>query len=191
MNYPNFSYSVTTGGSYILEFWIKLDRINEFCKLPDFALKKYYFIADPHVIYSDNISLTKVTSANQNFNKNMGYPIYYQLLSNPLVKVQLQNFSQFNWNHILIHVNTVKRTLRVVTNFNYYYPDILIDPVNTVTDINLNKFAFCSNNVGCAASYNKEYLNNVYWGAAFYKDIRVSEGINWNFFNTQEYINKS
>ena len=161
--------------------------------MPDNYTKKYYLIADPHAFYSDNISLisTKSTS-NNNFNKNTNYPVYYQFLTNPNVKVQLKGFSQFNWNHILIHVNTVKRTLRLVTNFNYYYPELLIDPVHPAIDINLQKLVFCSNNASCSASSTTStYLNNVFWGAAFYKDLRVSDGINSNFFVSQEYINKS
>lgn len=158
--------------------------------MPDFFLRKYYFIADPHAFYSDNISLTKTTSSNTSYNKNNGYPIYYQLLSSPSIRVQLKNFSQFNWNHVLIHVNTVKRSLRLVTNFNYYYPEIFLESINTVTNINLQRLVFCSNNEKCNAK-SIDYLPNVYWGAAYYKDIRISDGINWNFFNTQEYINNS
>jgi len=183
---------MTTGGSYVFEFWIKLDRINEVCKMPDFFSKKYYMIADPHVFYSDSNSLLTTSTTNANFNKNLNYPVYYQLLTNPNFKVQLKGFSQFNWNHVLIHVNTIKRTLRLVTNFNYYTPDLLIDPVHPSIDISLRKLVFCSSNSSCSASSStSQYLNNIWWGAAFYKDLRLSDGINSNFFVSQEYINKS
>lgn len=160
--------------------------------MPDFFAKKYYLIADPHVIYSDNISLSQISSTNRNFSRNTNYPVYYQLLTNPNTKVQLKGFSQFNWNHILIHVDKVKRTLRVVTNFNYYTPDISIDPVNPSIDTSLKRLVFCSKDSDCpASSINNKYLYNIFWGAAFYKDLRISEGINSNFFVSQEIINQS
>lgn len=187
LNYPNFQYSVTTNGSYTLEFWIKLDRLNEFCKTPEFYSKKYYFIADPHIIYAEPISLTSVTSTNQTFNKNFGYNIYYQLLTSLNYKIQLTNFSQFNWNHVLIHFDSVKRNFKVVTNFNYYTPSFQLINANSAINFTLQKLVFCSNNAFCSAASNKEYLTNIVWGAAFYKDIRISDGTNWNFFNSQEY----
>ena len=152
--------------------------------------KKYYFIADPHVIYSEPISLTSISSSNTSFNKNMEYAIYYQMLSRTSIKFQLKNISQFNWNHILIHSNFKTRSFKVVTNFNYYYPEFSMDNFDSSYDLNLQlqKTIFCSNNEFCGGLTNKAYLNNVFWGAAFYKDLRLSEGTNWNFFNSQEYI---
>lgn len=187
MNFPNFQTPFTTGGSYTLEFWIKLDRINEFCKIPD-NFKKYYFISDPHSIYAEPVSLTTIKEDNQDFNRNNGYKVYYQMLSNPEIKVELKNFSQFNWNHVLIHMNNVSKNFRVVTNFNYYNADYAVDGFDFgfETKAKSKNIIFCSNNQFC--NVDKKYLDNIAWGAAFYKDLRLSEGTTWNFFSSQEYI---
>lgn len=193
LNYPNFQQTFSTNASYTLEFWIKLDRLNEFCKIPD-NFKKYYFIADPHVIYSEPLSLSSVNSStNPTFNKNTGYAIYYQMISRPAIKVQLKNFSQFNWNHVLIHSNYQKKVFRVITNFNFYNPDYALDNFDNVFEINSQnqKIIFCSKDSFCSALGNRLYLTNVAWGAAYYKDLRLSEGTNWNFFIAQEYISGS
>lgn len=110
------------------------------------------------------------------------------MLSKPQVKVELKNFSQFNWNHFLIHVNYVKRSFRVVTNFNYYNADFASEGFDSDLEIKLQSknIIFCSNNDFC--DVDKSYLNNVAWGAAFYKDLRLSDGAKWNFFSSQVYI---
>lgn len=189
MNYPNFQHTFSTNGSFTLDFWIKLDRVNEFCKIPD-NFKKYYFIADPHVIYAEPVSLQNISLTNQAFNQNNGYTVYYQMLTRPAIKVQLKFFSQFNWNHVLLHVNYQKKIFRLITNFNYYTPDYSLNDFDSTFEANsqIQKIFFCSNNEFCGALANRQYLNNISWGAAYYKDLRLSEGFNWNFFTSQEFI---
>jgi len=188
----NFQKIVNVSSNYTLEFWIKLDRINEFCKISD-NYKKYYLIADPHVIYSEPNSLLSQTPNNQNFNRNMGYTVYYQMLTNLSVRVQLKNFSQFNWNHVMIQLNSDKKIFRVITNFNFFNPDFSSNNFDSTFSSNalLKKIVFCSNNDSCPGTTNKNYLNNVTWGAALYKDLRISEGSNWNYHILQESISQS
>ncbi len=189
MNYPNFQQTFSTNRSFTLEFWIKLDRLNEFCKIPD-TFKKYYFIADPHVFYAEAISLQTISLNNQTYNQNNGYAMYYQMLSRPSIKVQLKYFSQFNWNHILLHVNYQKKIFRLITNFNYYSPDYSLDNFDNNFESNsqIQKFSFCSNYDFCNQGNNRLYLNNIAWGAAYYKDMRINDGYAWNFFTSQEYV---
>lgn len=79
---------------------------------------------------------------------------------------------------------------KIITNFNYYNPDISISSwdLNFPNNIAMQKLIFCSNDTLCAALTNRYYLTNVFWGAAFYKNMRLNEGNNWNFFSSTEYI---
>jgi len=180
LSFPSGSGSLL-GRGYTVEFWMKIDRLNEFCKVESGKLK-YYFIADPHVIYFDPADLSVTDSVN---NSNLGYNLYYQLLTNPLIKVRLTNISQFNWNHIAIHVDLISRNLRVITNFNIFTPEVKVDNINTFYKLEFNRIVFCSNS-DCIKNTNG-YLTNIAWGAAFYKSIRVSDGINYNPSNSIEY----
>lgn len=180
LNFPNLIISYPAGSGsifgrgYTLDFWIKIDRVNEFCTQPAGTLK-YYFIGDPHAIYFDPND-TSTTAATQK--TNLGYNIYYQLFGLPNSKVKLVNFSQFNWNHISIHVDLVNRNLRVYTNFNFYYPEVKLDNIPSGVDISFNRLVFCSKS-SCITS---GYFNNIFWGAAYYKDLKINDGINYNPF---------
>jgi len=180
MTFPNGNGSVL-GRGYTVEFWMKIDRLNEFCKTDNPKLK-YYFIGDPHVIYND----PRDTSVSERVNNsNLGYNLYYQLLSSPLVKVRLRNISQFNWNHVSIHVDLLNRNLRVYTNFNLWDPEVKLDNIHPSVDLGFNRVVFCSTSECIRNSSN--YLTNIAWGAAFYKFIRVSDGINYNPWDSLEY----
>ena len=75
MTFPSGLGSIF-GRGYTLEFWMKIDRQNEFCTViaPN---KKYYFIGDPHLIYYEADSTTTASSDNS----NLTYSLYYELVT--------------------------------------------------------------------------------------------------------------
>ena len=173
------------GRGYVVEFWIKLDRLNEFCAISP-SKYKYYFIGDPHVLYYDPTDAGNTSTLN---NSNFGYNIYYQLLTMPSVKVKLTNLSQFNWNHVSIHVDLVNRNLKVITNFNYFNPEVKIEKISSGINLNFSRIMFCSNS-NCNTLF-PGYLTNIEWGAAFYKNIRISDGINYNPWTSLDYYSST
>jgi len=191
LNYPNMMMLFPSGNGsifergYTIEFWIKIDRQNEFCK-PTPPNLKYYFIGDPHVIYNDPQDTSISDRIN---NSNLGYNLYYQLLTMPQVKVRLTNISQFNWNHVAIHVDLVNRNLRVYTNFNFFNPEVKLDNIVPNIDLNFYRIIFCSTS-NCIKNQTN-YLTNIAWGAAFYKFIRVNDGINYNPWDGLEYLSST
>lgn len=186
MNYPNMIMTFPAGNGsilgrgYTIDFWFKIDRLNEFCATPNGKIK-YYFVGDPHVIYYDASDTTITDKIN---NSNLGYNLYYRLLSFSSVKVKLTNISQFNWNHVSIHVDLLNRKLRLYTNYNLFSPDFILDNIPNSVDLSFNKIAFCSSS-SCISSPSG-YLTDIHWGAAFYKNLRISDGINYNPWNALE-----
>lgn len=188
LNFPNITLTFPSGmGSilgrgYTVEFWIKLDRQNEFCTVTA-PNRKYYFIADPHVFYYEADSTTTTTSDNS----NLTYSLYYELVTwksiNPATKVKLTGFTQFNWNHISIHADLVHRNYQVVVNYNNFNPAFKLDNIPNFVDLSFKKIMFCSNN--CTPS--NSLIKNINWGAAWYKSITVADGINYNQWSAVDY----
>jgi hypothetical protein len=174
MSFPS-GFGSIFGRGYTLEFWIKIDRENETCKINS-PNRKFYFIGDPHLIYYEADSTTTVTSDNS----NLTYSLFYELVTwksnNPITKVKITGFTQFNWNHVSIHADLVNRNLFVVVNYNTFNPIAKYTNIPSNIDLGLKRILFCSNN--CTPS-NSE-INNINWGAAWYKSIFVADGINYN-----------
>ncbi len=183
--FPNIGFDFQSGpgtkmqNGYTLQFWMRIDRLNEFCSIG--SKTKYYFVAEPHTIYLDTTSTTIVqTGANVPANY---YNIVYQHASTPTMKGTLLSFNPSEWNLITIHVNLLVRSLRVYSNSNFLNPDLKFDNVSSSVNLNIGRMLWCStygsqsDNTLCS-SYT--YASNMFWGAAFYKDIKVMDGANAN-----------
>ena len=186
LNFPNITMTFPSGmGSafgrgYTVEFWIKIDRQNEFCNVVS-PNKKFYFIADPHVIYYEaSASTTAATDKG-----NLTYSLYYELVTwaSPSAKVKLIGVSQYNWTHISIHVDLVNRSSQVVVNYNNFNPAVKFTNILPNVSLDFKKIMFCSTN--CTPSNSP--INNINWGAAWYKSITASDGINYNQWVAKDY----
>ena len=189
LNFPNITMTFPSGAGssfgrgYTVEFWIKIDRQNEFCTVTS-PNKKYYFIGDPHVIYYKSDSTT--TSSTDN--GNLTYSLYYELVTwkVPAATVKLVGVSQFNWNHISIHVDLLAHNSQVVVNYNNFNPAVKYTGIPTNVDLNFKKIMFCSTN--CTPSNSD--IKNINWGAAWYKSITVADGINYNQWVAKDYASQ-
>lgn len=146
--------------------------------------RKYYFIGDPHIIYYQADSTTTTATDNS----NLTYSLYYELATwtNPATKVKLTGISQFNWNHISIHADLINRDLQVITNYNNFNPAVLLNKIPSFVDLDFKRIMFCSRN--CTPS--NSLIKNINWGAAWYKSITVSDGINFNQWVAIDYASK-
>jgi hypothetical protein len=173
------------GRGYTLEFWFKIDRENEFCKVSP-PNRKYYFIGDPHIIYYEADSTTSTSSDNS----NLTYSLFYELVTwksiNPRTKIKITGISQFNWNHVSIHADLVNRNLNIVINYNTFNPIVKFVNIPSNIELDLKRISFCSRNCTPANS-DISFIN---WGAAWYKSITVSDGINYNPWNAIDSSSK-
>lgn len=159
---------------------MKIDRKNEFCTVTS-PNRKYYFIGDPHIIYYEADSTTTTATDNA----NLTYSLYYELVTwtVPGAKVKLTGISQFNWNHISIHADLLNRKLDIAINYNTFNPAVKFRNIPNGVDLSFRKIMFCSNN--CTPS--NSIIKNINWGAAWYKSIRVADGINFNPWGALDY----
>lgn len=190
LNTPNFTIDYNLQ-NYVISFWIKLDRQNEFCFPTNTGdptsldyTSKYYFIAYPHALTYD---LTAVPSATDKV--NLGYKIYYQQLNNTSNKVVISNFSQYNWNHVSLEFNSLSKTFRVIINYNYFTPELLIENVAIPSNFFFTKLIFCSNIINCNI-FPLQYLQSpgekFIWGAAFYRNLSIHDSLASSFLVIQE-----
>ena len=166
---PNISTIITTPGltnGYILDFWFKIDTfnnqtsINKKC-LKDYPLinNEYYLLTNTHIIY---------------FNSNTS-TFHYDLLntSGALMK-QITSINNFNWNNIVI-----KTQIKVGSNqINLYINNvseytILNSSIPLGYDLKFLSMSFCSGSSGGVCKVNGNTLNNIQWGSAYYKNIKV------------------
>ena len=96
-NFNNFSYDFTDSGyptittGYFIEFWFKLDPINEFCVNPVNG-KKYIFIAYPHAFYILTSSSTQLQ--------------YEYMGSSPGITGVITAMTTADWNYIILDLHS-------------------------------------------------------------------------------------
>jgi hypothetical protein len=180
MNYNGCSNSPTTVlnfnfSSYLISVWIKLDKFNEFCT-SDLTLR-YYLIAFPHVIYAQTPNKLPLVNLDTNF-------FYFNALTNQRIKIT--GLSNFNFNLISIFYNEQTKQFRLILNNNYKTPAVAIDEAAPNQNL-LMKLIFCPNGNKCNnVSVNTSLPNEFIWGSAFYKDLKVFNGVVYNYFTYEE-----
>lgn len=155
--------------SYLINVWIKFDKYNEYCS-SDKTLR-YYFVAYPHIIYSQAPYTLPLINLDTNF-------FYFNVMTNQRIKIT--GLSNFNFNLISISHNEQTKQFRLIINNNYKTPAVAID--NTVpSQYTFSKLMFCANNSKCTNNNTSALLPNEYiWGSAFYKDLRIHNGVLYN-----------
>jgi hypothetical protein len=153
--------------------------MNEFCSKGT-NNKKYYFIMDPHALYED-------PSWESGTDPNRPYTLIYEVVpqSNSSIK-QTISFSRFNWNYVAIHVNFSQNYLKFYTNFNTMSPTFTNTNIKNLK-LTLNNVLFCSSKTNCNSGTGVNAYTDVFWGAAFYKNLRIWGGVNTNSWVVHEY----
>jgi hypothetical protein len=173
LNTPNMIMDLNLK-SFFLSVWIKFDKPNEFCSTT--KTKKFYFVAYPHIIYS-TISTGTITNEDTLF--------YYENIKTGN-KVNISNLVNFNWNIIIFHYNENTKTFLLIIN-NKIEPLAFSSKNAEVSSYELQKIVFCVDNSKCKNNKITHNLNDDFvWGSAYYKNLKIYDGIQQNFATFQE-----
>jgi hypothetical protein len=181
-NSPNMIMDVNLK-SYFISIWIRFNRANEFCSLT--KSKRLYFVAYPHIIYSTLQNNSNLINEDKLF--------YYENIQTG-ARVNISNLVNFNWNLITMHYHEKTNTFKLIINNDSYNPAYMSSTAQ-ITSYELRKILFCADNLKCKTILNDFNLNDDYiWGSAFYKDLKINDGIIHNYINFQEkeqFLNSS
>ena len=146
--------------SYYLEFWFKLDYLNDPVNLTQ---NQYYFYGYPHTILRN--------SSDNSFK-------YSNLeISNGAYHYPLTTINSYEWNRIIIENKFIgenkKFSIKVYINYDFINPavDILVDAERG--KMHFKGIVFCNGGSDCQINGN---IINIQWGIAWYKNIRVWKG---------------
>ena len=163
-NSPNFGVTISSQSKeffksgYILEFWIKLDKMLNECKDGyEKQDKEYYFRTDPHSIYMN--TLTNI--------------FYYEFKNNIILK-EISGLSEYEWNKFYIRTKIIEKQIDLFLNYEIDNPKFTINNDNGLSlsaVLQINNISFCSR-------YYNDNQNlctspNINWGSAYYKNIRI------------------
>lgn len=168
--------------SYFLSVKIKIDKSGENCKSD--LTKRLYFVAYPHIISAEVASGDKVDDMSTI--PNIGTNYYYENIQTG-TRINISNLVNFNWNTIAFHYNEKIKTFKLIINNDTEKPAFQSSTANE-TSYYLRKIVFCRDNSKCHTTLNDYNLNNNYiWGAAYYKDLKIYNGLSQNYKNFQEH----
>jgi hypothetical protein len=163
--YNTFSSTeqTATANGYILEFWLKPDKVNFFCTQASTSL--YYFYSVPHTFYMTNPGGTTLT---------------YQNTVDTSFSGDLTNFNMYEWNYILIQVTDTK--INIYTN-QKSTADLTFS-ISTSSDHNITGLGFCRGNCNAGGVI----ATNIIWGSAYYRNIRIYDNSLITVDVIKEYI---
>ena len=175
-NLPNFYVAITNtvkqkiSRGYLLEFWFKFDYSLFFCAHNE---KEYYFYSTPHSIYQKSSAF------------------YYGIIGDESKNKQLNNIHSFEWNKIVIKTTLGSSSGQsVIIYVNYNFDETAnITGIPDSTNMQLSYISFCSNpsNGKCVDGSES---TNIYWGSAYYSNIRVWDLLNSDILTVQAFNNK-
>ena len=173
-NFPNFFHNfvktqeLTEG--YIFEIWFMLDNVLNGCKIENKEIE-YYLWSNPHILYKNGSTF---------------YYAFYSDINNP---EKIEGINLYEWNKLLIEVKIISNTnkiIKVYLNFDLNNPRIT-KPITNNSNVMLNTIGFCStpDNGECQPSGT-----NIYWGSAYYKNLRIWDLSKASLQTVQSYNNK-
>lgn len=178
-NSPNFFHSFTTTTTlkitkgHILEFWFKLDTVQNYCNLNKTTGSEYYFYSKPHAIFRD--------FSNSQF--------YYAPTTFPPNKGVLPSIQLYEWNRILIKVTDLTlpgQSVTVYVNYNFDSPEFELLNIPASSNMDMQSISFCSDSTkGFCDS-----LTDIIWGSAYYRNIRIWDVGSSTVQLTQAFSNK-
>ena len=148
-----------TKNSYAIEFWFKLDKVNEFCS-NDIAIR-YVFWAYPHsfIQYAGN--------------DDVYYNDLYEKSINPVYSpIKIERIHPYEWNFIVIEYKRSPGSVNIYVNLKSSESDYSYSISNSNLNIyNVKAIAFCNGNEFTCKPLGSQL--NINWGAAYYNKIRI------------------
>ena len=164
--------------SYLINVWIKVDKIVETCDTN--KLLRYYFVAYPHVIYSQTPYVFPLSNLDTNY-------FYFNVITN--IRTKINDMTNFNWNLLSFSYNSSLKEFKLIINNNIKSPAVFLENT-TSSQFTFKKLIFCANNSKCTNNSSASILpDDFIWGSAFYKDLTIYDGVisNFNTFIEKEY----
>ena len=177
-NTPNFYKTLSNSvkqkfaSGYLLEFWFRFDHSLFFCNHQPI---EYYFYSTPHSIYHNTLE----------------NEYYYEIIGNSYYKYKLSDISRYEWNKIVIRTtlgSTTGQNVIVYVNYNLNTPAAQFSGIPDSINMQLQYISFCSNkdNGYCTSAGTA----NIYWGSAYYRNIRVWDLLSADILVVQAFNNK-
>jgi len=150
--------------SYYLEFWFKLDYLNDPVSLTE---NEYYFYGYPHSIIRNS--------------SDKSFKYSNQQISGGAYHYSLTTIHSYEWNRIIIEnkFNGDAKIFRIKVYVNYDFTSPQVD-ISTGSDqgkMHFRGIVFCN---GLSYKNNECKIGNdilhLHWGIAWYKNIRVWNG---------------
>ena len=159
-NSPNFYIEIDSESEYLyrygyfLEFWMKLDKMLNNCQDGyEKKAKEYYFRTNVHSFFMET-----------DFNN-----FYYEFGDDDAVR-QVAGLNDYEWNKFYIRTRFSERQIDLFLNFDIVNPKFTLteDDIGATTELSLQRISFCSRaeNGDCGDT-------GIYWGSAYYRNIRV------------------
>ena len=169
--------------NYVLEFWFMIDNAIYTNKNFIKDISYHYFYCYPHEIY-----LKKTEN-------DVGSIKYFYKYINTNKEITKTLIHQYEWNKILIFVDTQKKLITLYINFDKAKK---IEISISSQDINkknlyLKYIAFCSNKGKSSTYYKTTYCTSdnkdIKWASAYYNNIRVWNLLTSTIDTIQSFIN--
>ena len=162
-NSPNFYVNLDSETEYkyregyVLEFWMKLDKALIQCQ-DGYGVnnKEYYFKTNIHSIYYD-------TSSNI---------FYYECARDTSIIREISGVQDYEWNKFYIRTKITDRIIDLFLNFDVANAKFTLKnelKIKQTMKLSLNQISFCPRNSCGTCGVD----NNINWGSAYYKNIRV------------------
>ena len=155
-----------TENAYVVEFWFKLDKVNEFCGNNN---DRYVLWVYPHSLFQ---------YANDD-------TIYYKDLFMSNTPVKLNNIHLYEWNFVFFEYRKEKAKVNIWVNFKSIQPDhsFNINEINiNINAYNLKAFAFCNGEHYCAPIESI----SINWSSAYYSRMRIYNIISSSIYMVME-----
>ena len=143
-----------TKNGYVVEFWFKLDKVNEFCGNNK---NRYVLWVYPHSLF-------------QYANDDTVY--YKDLFLSSNTPIKLNNIHLYEWNFVLFEYRKSKGKVNIWVNFKSIEPDHSFNIQESYINsnaYNVKAFAFCNGDYYCAPIESI----SIDWSSAYYSRMRV------------------
>ena len=170
------------GMMYVLEFWFMIDNViyTNFQIGSDYYYYYFYFI--PHEVFFKE--------------DNTGKHIYYRFNGENSKSIDIFDLiHQYEWNKILIFVDSSKKVITLYVNFNKANKRYINLDASYITSnkLKLDYIAFCSykgqNSVFFKSPNCGRNSNGIKWASAYYNNIRVWNLLTSTIDTIQSFVN--
>ena len=147
-----------TENGYVIEFWFKFDKVNEFCGNNK---DRYVLWIYPH-------SLIQYANSDIVYYKDL----FLSNLDSSYSPIKLNNIHLYEWNFVMIEYRKDKGYVKIWINYKTNEPDYSYNIENAFLETdkyNVKAFAFCNGKHYCAPLEQIE----ISWTSAYYSKMRI------------------